>query len=160
MNSTHPPQQAVHARVLTGAGWLEGQFHLAKLHAFSEYLAHHGWYPLTDVVMAKVGLLPFLELSQRETLLVAVPPEAIPPPSPLERHDVSATLLLPGGSVDGTLALATSLRLSDFVQHTTGFIHVKKANVKVWADNAALYFEDLLVNPQRLVGVTEPETSK
>jgi len=70
---------------------------------------------------------------------------------------VKATLLLPSGVVDGTLWLPTALRLSDFVERATGFLHVHEANVKLWADSAAVYFEDVLINPRRLVGVTELE---
>jgi len=148
-----PEQQTLKARVLTGAGWLEGTFHLPKRHAFADYLAHHPWYPMTDVVMAKVGLMPFFALAQHEVLLVAAGP--LERASTLEHRSVKATLLLTVGAVDGILDLPASLRLSDFVERTTSFVHVRDANVKVWADPAAAWFDELLVNPRRLVGVTE-----
>ncbi len=155
MSSAYQPQQqTVAARVLSGAGWLEGVFHVPKLHAFGDYLAHHPWYPMTNVVMAKVGTMPFFALTQGETFLVGAP--SAPGPSP-EHRTVKATLLLPSGVVDGTLELPASLRLSDYVERTTGFIHVREANVKLWADNAAVWFDALWINPRRLVGVTELE---
>lgn len=156
MSSAYQPQQqTVAARVLSGAGWLEGVFHVPKLHAFGDYLAHHPWYPMTNVVMAKVGTMPFFALTQGETFLVSVAAPLAPGPS--EHRAVKATLLLPSGVVDGTLWLPTALRLSDFVERATGFLRVHEANVKLWADSAAVYFEDVLINPRRLVGVTELE---
>lgn len=155
MSTYRPPQQQLAARVFTGAGWLEGTFHLAQKHAFPEYLAHHTWYPLTDVVMAKLGTLPFLALAREETFVVAPQSEA---PALSEGYvSTKATLLMPGGAIDGVIELAPGLRLSDLVTRSAGFLLVKQANVRVWADAGAHYFEWLLVNPQRLVGVTEPE---
>ena len=146
---------------MTGAGWLEGTFHLGKLSALGDYLAHHDWYPLTDVVMVKVGTMPFLALSKRETVLVVAPDDTPPTHSTsLEHRQVSTTLLLTEGAVDGKLDLIANTRLSDFVDRANGFMLVQSANVKVWADTLAHFFERLYVNPQRLVGVTEPETAK
>jgi hypothetical protein len=156
----HPPQQLLRARVLTGAGWLEGSFHLGKLNGLGDYLANHEWYPLTDVVMAKVGTMPFLALSRRQTSLVVAPSDTVAPAHGVEHRAVSTTLLLPDGAVDGKLELAAGMRLSDHIDRAKGFLLLEDANVKVWADSLAHYFDRLFVNPQRLVGVTEPETLK
>ncbi|MFZ5438964.1 MAG: hypothetical protein ACOZQL_03090 [Myxococcota bacterium] len=156
----HPPLQTLRARVLTGAGWLEGSFHLGKVSGLGDYLANHDWYPLTDVVMTKVGTMPFLALSKRETSLVVAPDDTVAAAHQVEHKVVSTTLLLPDGSVDGKLELAANMRLSDYVDRAKGFMLVEGANVKVWADPLAHYFEKLYVNPARLVGVTEPETPK
>jgi hypothetical protein len=159
MHDYRPPQQTVTARVYTGAGWLEGTFHLARLRTFPEYLSHHTWYPVTNVVMARVGTMPFLALTQQEALLVA--------PTPVMPHLVNdelvptkATLLFPGGAIDGTLDVPAGLRLSDFVARTVGFLPARDANVRVWTDPGAQFFESVLVNPARLVGVTEPEVPR
>ncbi len=84
MSDYHPPQQTVSGRILTSAGWLEGSLHLAKLHSLAEYLSHHAWYPMTDVVLARVGTMPFFALRRDETLLVSThqppPKESLPSP--------------------------------------------------------------------------------
>ena len=151
-------QHQVRARVLTGAGWLEGTFHLARLHGFAQYLSKNAWYPMTEVVLAKVGALPFLQLSRAETLLVVLSPSTRPLPTTtlanLKAQAVS--FLLHPGSVDGTVQVANQLRLSDFIDNVSGFIHVQHANVRVLADAGAESFDDLLINPQQLVGVSEP----
>lgn len=54
------------------------------------------------------------------------------------------------------MQVASQLRLSDFIDNVSGFIHVQHANVKVLADVGAESFDDVLLNPQRLVGVLEP----
>lgn len=156
MSEYRPQQQQISARVLTGSGWLEGTFHLPRANAFQEFLGHHSWYPLTNVVISRVGTVPFLELSRLETLLVSSPPLPVGPNiEELVPH--KATLLFPGGAIDGTLELPSGLRLSDFVGRTTGFVAVRQANVRVWADTGAHFFDRLLVNAARLVAVTEPE---
>lgn len=159
MNDYRPPQQTVTARVFTGAGWLEGTFHLAKLHALPDYLAHHTWYPLTNVVMSRVGTMPFLALTRQEALLVA-PTHVQPHLVTDELTPTTATLLFPGGSVDGTLDVPAGMRLSDFVARAAGFLPVRDANVRVWADAGAQFFDRVLINPSRLVGVTEPEVPR
>lgn len=150
-------QHQVRARVLTGAGWLEGTFHLAQLHGFAQYLAKHAWYPMTEVVLAKVGTLPFFQLARAETLLVVLSPGTRPTPTTSggALKPQAATFVLAPGSVDGTVQLAPQLRLSDFIEHSTGFLHVRGAGVRIWADAGAESFEDVLLNPQRLVGVIE-----
>lgn len=150
-------QHQVRARVLTGAGWLEGTFHLSKLHGFAQYLSKNAWYPMTDVVLAKVGALPFFQLSRAETLLVVLSPGTRPLPTsaPSNLKPQAVSFVLTPGSVDGTVQVASQLRLSDFIDNVSGFIHVQHANVKVLADVGAESFDDVLLNPQRLVGVLE-----
>lgn len=152
-------QHQVRARVLTGAGWLEGTFHLAQLHGFAQYLSKNAWYPMTEVVLAKVGTLPFFQLSRAETLLVVLSPGTRPTPTTPASglKEQAATFVLAPGSVDGTVQLASQLRLSDFIDNSAGFIHVQGANVRVWADPGAQSFDDVLLNPGRLVGVIEPQ---
>lgn len=157
MSDYHPPQQTVSGRILTSAGWLEGSLHLAKLHSLAEYLSHHAWYPMTDVVLARVGTMPFFALRRDETLLVSTHQ---PPPKeslPASATQTRVTLLFPGGAVDGLVAVPPGLRLFDFVTRTTSFVQVAEANVHVWADTSAVFLGHLLVNPGRLVGVTEVE---
>jgi hypothetical protein len=62
--------------------------------------------------------------------------------------------------IDGTLDVPAGLRLSDFVARTVGFLPARDANVRVWTDPGAQFFESVLVNPARLVGVTEPEVPR
>lgn len=160
--SYHPPQQVVRAKVLTTSGWLEGTFHMGKLHAFSEYLGHHTWYPMTDVVMEKVGALPFFALARSHTLLVALPTAAVENAAGagvIEQRRHTATLLTNAAAIDGELALMSGVRLSDFIERTTGYLWVHNASVKVWAEGEARAFTGLLVNPQHLVGVTEAPPS-
>ena len=45
--------------------------------------------------------------------------------------------------------------LSDFMDNSTGFIHLQHAAVRVWAEANAQSFDDVLLNPQRVVGVIE-----
>ena len=151
-------QHHIRARVLTGTGWLEGTFHLAQLHGFAQYLSKHPWYPMTEVVLAKVGNVPFFQLARAETLLVVLSPGTRPTPtsSLAGVKPQAATFVLPPGSIDGTVQVPAQLRLSDFIDHSPGFIHVQAANVRVWADTGAQSFDDVLINPLRLVGVIEP----
>lgn len=153
-------QHQVRARVLTGAGWLEGTFHLAPLHGFAQYLSKHAWYPMTEVVLAKVGTLPFFQLARAETLLVVLPAGTSPHPTTgtgaLKAQ--AASFVLAPAFVDGTVQLAEQLRLSDFIDHSAGFIHVQAASVRVWADPGAESFADVLLNPLRLVGVIEAQS--
>lgn len=157
--TTPHKQHLVRARVLTGAGWLEGTFHLSHLHGFAQYLSKNAWYPLTDVVLAKVGPpLPFFQLARSETLLVVVTPSTRPHPTHSSSgfRPAGATFVLGPGAVDGTVQLPTRLRLSDFIDNSTGFIHVQGSSVRVWSEEEPETFDDLLLNPQRLVGVMEP----
>jgi hypothetical protein len=41
------------------------------------------------------------------------------------------------------------------VEHTTTFLYVKKVNVRVWSHAGAYSCDAALLNPRRLVGVTE-----
>lgn len=149
-------QHQVRARVLTGAGWLEGNFHLSQLHGFSQYLSKNAWYPLTEVVMAQVGALPFFQLSRAETVLVVISSATRPPPSfSSGARPQDARFVLTHGAVDGVVQLPTRLRLSDFMDNSTGFIHLQHAAVRVWAEANAQSFDDVLLNPQRVVGVIE-----
>ena len=149
-------QHQVRARVLTGAGWLEGNFHLSQLHGFSQYLSKNAWYPLTKVTMAKVGALPFFQLSRAETVLVVIASATRPNPSSTSlARPQDASFVLTHGAVDGVVQLPTRLRLSDFMDNATGFIHLQHASVRVWAEANALSFDDVLLNPQRVVGVIE-----
>ena len=162
MNATRPHSEGAHAevaraaaaRVFTGAGWLEGTFHLGKLDSFAEYLAHHTWYPMTEVAMTKVGMMPFFALAREATVLVA-PRHDVPQLVGGPRQPLKATLIFQGGSIDATVELPANLRLSDFVGRAVGFLPVRNATVRVWADHGAQSYERLFVNPARLVGVTE-----
>ena len=149
-------QHQVRARVLTGAGWLEGNFHLFQLHGFSQYLTKNAWYPLTEVVMEQVGPLPFFQLSRAETVLVVISSATRPPPSfSGGARPQDASFVLTHGSVDGVVQLPTRLRLSDFMDNSTGFIHLQQATARVWAEANARTFDHVLLNPHRVVGVIE-----
>ena len=116
---------------------------------------------MTEVVLAKVGTVPFFQLARAETLLVVLSPGTRPAPTtPLPVKPLAATFVLPPGSIDGTVQLPAQLRLFDFVDHSPGFIHVQAANVRVWADPGAQSFDDVLINPQRPVGVIEPHPAE
>jgi len=103
--------------------------------------------------------VPFLAWPRQEPLLVA-PTHVVPHLVNDELVPTKATLLLPGGAIDGILEVPGGMRLSDFVARTVGFLPVRDANVRVWADPGPQFFERVLVNPARLVGVTEPEVPR
>lgn len=149
-------REQLRVRVLTGAGWLEGTLHLEAGGGLAAYVSGQAWYPMTDVVLARVGTLPFFALSRAETLLVVVPAEVVAPVGADARAH-PATLLLPTGVVDGAVHVGAPLRLSDFLQRGEGFVPVRGASVRVWSDAGAESFAEVLLNPQRLVGVTERE---
>ena len=156
-----PKQRTVQARVLSSAGWLDGTFHLMSMQHLADYLSHHAFYPLTNVASPELGQLGFFALARAETYLVIAPKlEAVTSAlqtGALERHH--ATFVFPGGTVEGQLDLLQGLRLLDYADRTTGFVSV--SNARVWIRNSrrtsAEKVDRLLLNPARLVGVTEPE---
>ena len=102
MPQKHPEARPVRCRVLTPAGWLEGDFHVPPLCNFLEHLgALHEFEVLTDVTFLQTGHHePFFDL-HRDAIRILLPPDgetepAAPiPESLLARHDVFC--LLPDG---------------------------------------------------------------
>src|SRR5437868_3565815 len=108
-----PAQQAIRSRVLSGAGWLEGTFHVTSGSHLVEYLNQQPFYALTDVGFPEGIHLSFFALARSETFVVEAPADEPPPSTSSELITHHATFVFPVGVVDAQLELAPDVRLSD-----------------------------------------------
>ena len=156
MPEYRPPQRTIPARILTPAGWINGTFHLAKLHSFMDFLnANTPFFTLTDVVLPGTKEpAPFIGLRRNaarlvlpvageEQLLVA------PPQNEVDEHVVHC--LLEAGFLSGRLAVKKRLRVSDFLAHQSGFRMLRDCALGEARTRAPIAF----VNAQALVGLGE-----
>jgi hypothetical protein len=149
-----PPQRTIPARILTPAGWINGTFHLAKLHSFMDFLnANTPFFTLTDVVLpgAKEPA-PFIGLRRNAARLVLpVPSEEqlmlAPPQGETDEHVVHC--LLEAGFLSGRLTVKKRLRVSDFLAHQSGFMMLRDCALGEARTQAPLAF----VNAQAVVGL-------
>ena len=154
MTEYRPPQRTIPARILTPAGWINGTFHLAKLHSFADYLnANTAFFTLTDVVLPAVkkpakfiGLRRsaarlVLPLCDERQLLLA-------PPAP-DIGDERVYCLLEAGFLTGTLGLKKRLRVSDHLAHQSGFMMLRDCALGDAGTPSPVAF----VNSQAVVGM-------
>jgi hypothetical protein len=149
-----PPQRTLPARILTPAGWINGTFHLAKLHSFADYLnANTAFFTLTDVVLPAVkkparfiGLRRsaarlVLPLCDEAQLLLGAPVA--------DTTETRVYCLLEAGFLTGTLALKRRLRVSDHLAHQTGFMMLRGCALGDAGTPSPIAF----VNSQAVVGM-------
>ncbi len=154
MPEYRPPQRTVPARILTPAGWINGTFHLAKLHSFMDFLnASTPFFTLTDVVLPGAKQpAPFIGLRRNAArLILPVVEEAslllVPPQGETDEYLVHC--LLEAGFLSGRLAVKKRLRVSDFLAHQSGFMLLRDCALGEAATPAPLVF----VNAQSVVGL-------
>lgn len=154
MAEYRPPQRRIPARILTPAGWINGTFHLAKLHSFTDFLnANTPFFTLTDVVLpvAKEPV-PFVGLRRnaaRLVLPVADEEFLLLPPQQGETDEHVVHCLLEAGFLSGRLTVKKRLRVSDFLAHQSGFMMLRDCALGEARTPAPLAF----VNAQAVVGL-------
>lgn len=149
-----PPQRTLPARILTPAGWINGTFHLAKLHSFMDYLnANTAFYTLTDVVLPAVKkpakFIGLRRSAARLVLPIGDESQLLLGPPPADATDERVYCLLEAGFLTGTLALKKRLRVSDHLAHQTGFMLLRNCALGDAATPAPICF----VNSQAVVGM-------
>ncbi len=156
MAEYRPPQRTIPARILSPAGWINGTFHLAKLHSFSDFLnASTAFYTLTEVLVPG-GTKPARFLGLRRTAARLVLPlceeeELLLAPTQGETDEHRVTCLLEAGFLSGVLAVKKRLRISDFLAHQTGFMMLRDCALGEGRTPARIAF----VNAQSVVGIGE-----
>ncbi len=156
MPEYRPPQRTVPARILTPAGWINGTFHLAKLHSFMDFLnANTPFFTLTDVVLPSAKQpAPFIGLRRnaaRLILPVIDEQSLLLVPSQGETDEHLVHCLLEAGFLSGRLTVKKRLRVSDFLAHQSGFMVLRECALGEAKTPAPLAF----VNAQGVVGIGE-----
>jgi hypothetical protein len=144
--------------VLTPAGWINGTFHLAKLHSFMDFLSSNAqFFTLTQVVLPAVkrpakfiGLRRtaarlILPICDEQQLLLA------PQQGDVDEHLVYC--LLEAGFLTGRVAVKKRLRISDFLAHQTSFILLRDCKLGDAGTPAPIAF----VSAQSVVGMGDIE---
>jgi hypothetical protein len=154
----HPPQRAVGAFILSLGRWMRATFHLSKLHAFDEHLAHgRTFFSLTNVSLGTGAPLEFLALRVSAAHLV------VPEGADRELHlqaapeargrDVSC--YLEHVAVHGSLALLPGIRTSDFLAHQEGFILLRNCRLVPPLPGRPEPLPIVFVNARAIVAVAE-----
>jgi hypothetical protein len=151
-----PPQRHVPARILTPAGWINGTFHLAKLHSFVDFLnASTPFFTLTDVVLPGTKQpAPFIGLRRNAArLILPLIDEAslLLVPTQGETDEYVVHCLLEAGFLSGSLSVKKRLRVSDFLALQSGFMLLRDCALGEARTPAPLAF----VNAQGVVGLGE-----
>lgn len=158
MTAYHPPQRAVGAFVLALARWMRGTFHLSKLHAFDEHLAHaRTFFSLTNVSLGAGAPLEYLAL-RASAAHVVVPEGAdrellLTPAQGGRPRKVSC--YLEHGAVHGTLELRPGVRTSDFLAHQEGFILLRACRLVPPLPGRTEPLPIVFVNARAVVAVAE-----
>ncbi len=158
MTGYRPPQRAVRAAVLCGARWLEGTFHVPRLHAFDDHLSNaHPFLVLTDVLLGAGPPKPVLAL-RAAVAQVVVPRE---PVEALLLNEVpnarlrKVTCYLERVALHGSVALLPGVRTSDFLAHQDGFITLRACRMVPALSDQGEPPATVLVNSASVVAVAE-----
>lgn len=158
MPAYHPPQRAVGAFVLSAARWMRATFHLSKLHAFDEHLAHaRTFFSLTNVSLGSGAPLEFLAL--RASAAHVVVPEGgdrellLKPAQGTQPRNVSC--YLDHAAVHGTLDLRPGVRTSDFLAHQEGFLLLRACRLVPPLPGRPEPLPIVFVNARAVVAVAE-----
>lgn len=157
----YPLQQPVTVVALTTSGFLSGIIHLPVTKNLRTLLnAPDEILKLTEAVLpGSAQVHPFLALQKSATLLVIPKSDpGLPKPETTARRLV--TCLLSMGSIRGYIDVPESLRTSDFLLHSPGFIEFRECflgpNPHVDPkETSGEAFPLVLVNSRSMVGVTE-----
>lgn len=133
MTAYHPPQRAVRAAVFTGSRWIEGTFHLPRLHAFDEHVCRsRTFFSLTDVDVAPGRRLPFLAL--RAAAAHVIVPRCreddllLGEARGLEPREVQVHL--ERLALRGEVGVLPGVRTSDFLARVEGFITLRRVRLR------------------------------
>jgi hypothetical protein len=153
-----PPQRTIPARVLTPAGWINGTFHLAKLHSFTDFLAANAqFFTLTQVVLPSVKrpakFIGLRRTAARLILPICDESQLLLGAQQGEMEDHLVYCLLEAGFLTGRVALKKRLRISDFLAHQTSFIMLRDCKLGEAGAPAPIAF----VNAQSVVGIGDIE---
>lgn len=158
----HPPQRAVGSCCFVSSRWIQGTFHLSKLHGFDDHLRKlRTFFPLTEVDLG-AGPLPFLAV--RASAIQAVAPTVreeellLSPVAGAAPRAVSC--YLDHLAIHGTLDLLAGVRTSDFLGHQDGFIPLRGCRVVPGAPGLPEPLAVVFVNARAIVAVAEEEPAR
>lgn len=155
MADYRPPQRVIPARILTPTGWIQGHFHVPRLHSFLDFVAQPSpFFNLTDVTVPRAPEpLAFLAL-RRSAARVVLPTcderrlFLRDPPNASVR---AVTCLLEAGAVSGRLAIPPHLRVSDYLAHHAGFLQLRGVTLGFADAHAGVAF----LNASALIAVSD-----
>jgi hypothetical protein len=159
-----PKQRSVRARVLTEAGWIQGNFNIPPTALFLEYLNRPGTIDnLTDVTIEQYRLTcDFLQLQRRSIILMHFfedypdLQDRAPGENLTSRH---IFCLLDRGIIRGHINLLRNLRVSDHFNNKRGFVPLTNCRYLLALPPPEGKTESrhdlMLVNTDHLLGVSD-----
>jgi hypothetical protein len=162
MSAYHPPQRVIRARVLAKSRWIEGNFHLPRMHSFLEYIRRPlPFFSVTEVDLGTASpALRFFALRRSEAAVIV--PHCIEehlqldPPTPGSApHTVEC--LIEAGMLTGLLSLLPHVRVSDCLMRSEGYLPLRAASFASGPLAIPGPVPVLFVNAAALVGVSEPD---
>jgi hypothetical protein len=134
MSSYKPKTRSVTATVYTSAGWISGAYVLPPIQGFLDFLNQtKSFVKLTNVRLPDGSETPFLAMP-RSVALVIVPDQSDTNLQARSGTGLTAPhrvlCLLDAGVVEGTLEIATNLRVSDYLMQHTDFIALRDATIR------------------------------
>lgn len=125
MSSYQPDQRLVRSRIFTSAGWIEADMHVGRKTPLIDHLNRpESLFRLTNVILpGHENKEPFFALV-RSSVAFVVPLDPTDFAPPIEGKVTHRTVwLLRGGIViEGQLDLHPGIRVSDHLEHRSGFI--------------------------------------
>jgi hypothetical protein len=159
----YPEQRRIPARIHTLAGWVSGTFHVPVAKSFVEHLTASGdFLTLTDVLLpGHKNKLEFFALQRAATVLIL--PESTEEDlklvaSPTDARSHAVACLLEKGVLNGTLALESRARVSDFLLEQKGFFVVRNCTLGTQDHSNDFAVEMLplvIVHATRVIGIAE-----
>lgn len=152
-----PDLRLIPSNISTRAGWFQGSFHVPSRVALEDFLnKDSASYNITEV-RYRDRPIPFLSLQRRAIFMV------VPAPDPLlAKPPATAQTLVPAQCVFVTelaviqaqLDILRGMRVSDFVDRHKGFLLVHRATA-FYPNTPPTVYEDLLINTDRIIGVSD-----
>ncbi len=165
MSNLHPNMFPTSVSICTASGWIRGVLHVPVVKGLQSFLnGNEEVLKLTDVTLpGSWHPHPFMVFNKRAVwMLVPTKPSEVvrseAPAVPRERRLV--TCLLGQGSLCGRLELPESLRTSDYLLRSPGFIELFSCHLGPSPyDNPRDTFGEalplVLINARELIGITE-----
>jgi hypothetical protein len=155
-----PNQRTVRVDLLAIAGWVTGTLHVPLMSSLVAYLNKKAEFmPLTDVPLDEdAPALEFLALRRQAIRLV------IPDADDIEQHLGGQTgtftrfrvrCILADASVEGTIQALASLRVSDFLETSPGFILLSDCSLSSDQGRCETGIRYLVVNTNHVLAVVE-----
>ena len=156
-----PSQRRVHIDVLATAGWISGTFHVPVKNSLVATLNKKGEFlSLTQVATGEdAPVLDFLAL-RREAIMLVIPEaddierHASLPPGHYEHARVRC--ILADATVEGTIQMLASLRISDFLETNPGFFLLSDASLSLHDGQRHERVPHLIVNTTHVLAVSDP----